>query len=325
MTTVSATARSGTSFRAVKARTRRSWTAHLHSPSASAADILGHMSDPRTNPAASVIVSTYDAPYSLCLVLAALRRQTVLPAEVLVADDGSPDTTREALATVAAEMPFRLVHVRQPHAEFRLARSRNNAIHRAAGRFITFLDQDTLPHRTWLESYLTNLRPGTVCTGYVLRLPEEASGRLDRQTVESGDFENWHTTAELRHLDSLQGKYLFYALCRRLGFAIKGRPAIAFGNAAVCREDLVAVNGFDEEYIGWGQEDDDLGWRLYFEGVQPVPMVNQALVSHIHHPPRHGNWQNGRNIKRYRSPRTSARCAAGLASHPHPDVTATVL
>lgn len=259
------------------------------------------------------------------MVLIALRRQTVLPAEVLVADDGSPDSTRAALAGIARELPFRLVHVRQPHAEFRLARSRNNAISRATGRFITFLDQDTLPHRSWLQCYLETLKPGVVSTGYVLRLSEQAGTRLNRAVADSGDFEKWHSGSEYRHLDKLQRKYRFYAWCRRLGFGIKGRPAIAFGNAAVCREDLVRVNGFDEEYVGWGQEDDDLGWRLYFAGVRPVPLVNRALVSHIYHPPRHGNWANGRNIDRYRKPRTSARCATGLDAHPHPDVTVTVL
>ena len=283
------------------------------------------MSEPQTHPDASVIVSAYNAPECLCLVLLALRRQTVLPSEVLVADDGSSESTREALSGLARELPFKLVHVHQPHAEFRLARSRNNAISRATSSRIAFLDQDTLPHRGWLECYLTNLRPGRVCTGYVLRLPESAGCRLTRTAVDSGDFETWHAVSEFRHLHHLQRKYLFYTACRRLGFGIKGRPAIAFGNAAICREDLVKVNGFDEEYIGWGQEDDDLGWRLYFAGVQPVPLVNQALVSHIYHPPRHGNWAKGANLPRYRRKRTSSWSAVGLSSHPLPDVTATLL
>lgn len=283
------------------------------------------MSNSQTNPQASVIVSTYDAPECLCMVLAALKRQSVLPGEVLIADDGSPDSTRAALSAIAREMPFPLVHVRQPHQEFRLARSRNNAIYRAKGQFITFLDQDTLPHGAWLEQYLSHLRPGVVSTGYVLRMTEQDGHRLNRSVVDEGKFEQWHSPRDFARLDSLQRKYLFYAFCRRLGIGIKGRPAIAFGNAAVCREDLVKVNGFDEEYVGWGQEDDDLGWRLYFTGVRPVPLVNRAIVSHIYHPPRHGNWQNGNNIERYRRPRSSAQCAVGLSAHPHSDVTVTVL
>jgi glycosyltransferase involved in cell wall biosynthesis len=283
------------------------------------------MSDPRINSGTSVIVSTYNEPECLCMVLTALKRQTVLPAEVLVADDGSPASTLDALSKIAGELPFRLVHVRQPHAGFRLARSRNNAIHQAKGQFIAFLDQDTLPHRLWLERYLKRLRPGLVCTGYVLRLSEQAGAELNREAVAKGEFERWHTESAFDRLERMQRKYLFYTVCRRLGLGVKGRPAIAFGNAAICRDDLIKVNGFDEEYIGWGQEDDDLGWRLYFAGLRPVPLVNQALVSHIHHAPRHGTWLNGGNVVRYRRKRTSSKCAVGLSAHPHPDVTATVL
>jgi hypothetical protein len=259
------------------------------------------------------------------MVLIALRRQTVLPAEVLVADDGSPESTREALMEISKELPFRLVHVHQPHLDFRLARSRNNAIHRASGQFIGFLDQDTLPHRQWFEIHLRNVAKGRICTGTMLRLSEQDARSLSRKSVERGEFEALHAPAELRSLDTLQRKYAFYALLRRIGLGIKGRPSTAFSNGCACREDLVRVNGFDEEYIGWGQEDDDLGWRLYMAGVQPVPLINQALVSHIYHPLRHGNWQGGANIERYRGKRTSPKCSVGLSSHPHPDVTVTVL
>jgi len=278
----------------------------------------------RTRSDTSVIVSAHNAPGQLRLVLLALARQTVLPAEVLIADDGSPESMPNTLQTVAPTLPFRLVYVRQPHDGFRLARSRNNAIHHARGEFIVFLDQDTLPHATWLDRHLATLMPGRVCTGHVLRLSEQASARLTGETVSSGEFEAWHDPVERRHLDGLQRKYAFYVVMRRLGLGIKGRPAIAFGNAAACRADLLKVNGFDEEYIGWGQEDDDLGWRLYFAGVRPVALVNRALVSHIYHPPRHGNWKTGANIERYRRTRASAVCARGLSEHPHPDVTVAV-
>ena len=287
--------------------------------------MLWSMSDVRASSRVSVVVSFCDEPEHLCMVLIALRRQTVLPAEVLIADDGSSAENVKIVADFAKACPFPVVHVRQPHEGFRLARNRNNAIYRAKNEFIASLDQDTLPHRRWLERFLEGLRPGRVCTGYVLRLSEENSARLNHGAVERNEFEAWHAESEHAKLDKLQRKFLFYVVLRRLGLGVKGRPAIAFGNAAVCRSDLLRVNGFDEEYVGWGQEDDDLGWRLYRSGVRPVALVNRALVSHIHHPPRHGDWRNGANIERYRRPRASFRCERGLDKHPHPDVFVTVL
>lgn len=274
----------------------------------------------------SVIISTYRQPQNLCLTLQALSRQTIIPAEVMIADDGSSDETRHALDELAPELPFRLLHVWQPDKGFRAARSRNNAIHHARGEIIAFLDQDTLPHRLWLERMLYYLRPGHLCTGYLLNLPEHAAAQLDRKTIERGEFETCHSASEYKSLDMLQAKFTVYSLLRRAGIGIKGRPAFASGNAAAYRHNLLSVNGFDEEYVGWGQEDDDLGWRLYMSGIKPVPVVNRALVSHIAHPVRHDStWKDGANIERYRRPRTTFKCGSGLDAHPHQDVRVTEL
>ena len=273
----------------------------------------------------SVVVSSFEEPDHLCLVLTALSRQSAPPAEVLVADDGSSPRTLEALRAWTPAPAFRLVHVWQPHEEFRLARSRNNAIHRARGTILAFLDQDTLPHRRWLETHLAHVRPGAVSIGLKLSLDPSLAAGLSRDAVEGGGFENAIGAEERRCMDALQRKCRFYVIMRRLGLGVNGRPAVNFANAAASRDDLIRANGFDEDYVGWGQEDDDLGWRLYMAGVRPVAVVNRALVSHIPHPPRHGGWKAGRNIERYRRKRLSFRCAKGLDAHPHPDVVVTVV
>ncbi len=275
----------------------------------------------------SVVVSTYERPNYLCLVLEALCRQTLLPAEVLIADDGSSDATGRALAEMAGNVPFKLVRIWQPDEGFRAARSRNNAIHRARHDAMAFLDQDTLPHRTWLECDMEHLGPGRICIGHILHMRESAAGDLDLESVKRGEFEEWHDPEENRRLGSLQRKVAAYGLLRRLGLGIRGRPAVGFGNVAAWRQDLLNVNGFDEEYVGWGQEDDDLGWRLYMAGVQPIAMVNKALVSHIPHTRSqpNENWRKGTNIERYRRKRLSFRCERGLGAHPHGDVRVSLL
>jgi GT2 family glycosyltransferase len=99
------------------------------------------------------------------------------------------------------------------------------------------------------------------------------------------------------------------------------RPSLSSGNACAWKADLVRVNGFDEAYEGWGQEDDDLGRRLYMAGVRPVPLLTEALATHLHHDPRHGDWGEGANLARYRVRPASHRCERGLSDHPHPDVS----
>jgi len=274
---------------------------------------------------ASVVVTTYNSPDTLALVLLALARQDTIPSEVIVADDGSDERTAERLVTIVSECPFRLVHVHQPDSGFRAARNRNNAIHIAREDFIAFLDQDTLPHHDWLSAHLTHVKSGCAGIGYVLGLPEAgiAGGTLP-DSVRTGAFETSHGDSEIDALAALHRKYTIYARLRRLGLGIPGRPKLGSGNFSAFRDDLARVNGFDEEYVGWGQEDDDLGRRLYRTGIRPVVLVTNARVSHVPHPLRHRReWKEGANVDRFSRRDLPSRCERGLDSHPHGDVRVT--
>lgn len=274
---------------------------------------------------ASVVVTTCNAPDTLALVLLALARQETLPSEVIVADDGSDARTGECLETLASECAFRLVHVHQPDLGFRAARSRNNAIHVAREKFVAFLDQDTLPHRDWLGTHVSNVGPGCVGIGHVLDLSEAAmAGLAMPDAARRGTFETAHGDVEINELAALHRKYARYARLRRWGLGIPGKPKLRSSNFSAFREELMRVNGFDEEYVGWGQEDDDLGRRLYRAGTRPVVLVSDARVSHLPHPIRHPRkWKEGPNVARFSRKDLPVRCARGLDSHPHDDVRVT--
>ena len=272
----------------------------------------------------SVVVTTYNAPGTLRLVLLALARQTRLPDEVVVADDGSWEETGDALKEMAGCLPFAMLRVWQPDEGFRAARSRNNAVHRASGKFLAFLDQDVLPHRDWLETHLRFAAESRVGIGHVLDLEQDKMGDVTSEGVSAGAFEDLHDAAAMRRLGRLQRKYVFYAVMRRLGRPAKAKPKLRSCNVSFMRHDYERVNGFDEDYVGWGQEDDDLGRRLYGSGVRPVVLVNRALVTHLPHKQRHPErWTDGANVERFRSADVPVRAVHGLDAHPHPDVVVT--
>ncbi len=282
------------------------------------------MSVAPVRPDVSVIVSAYQSPEALRLVVRGLCRQTVLPREVIVADDGSAPPLDAALRGACAGAPFEVFHLWQPDEGFRAARSRNNAIHRARGDLLACLDQDTVPHADWLETHLRYAGPRRACLARIFPLSQAESERMTSATVDSGEFEAWRDPRAWKKLKGQQLKYSGYALMRRLRLPFKPtRPSLSSGNICVWRADLLAVNGFDEAYVGWGQEDDDLGRRLYMAGVRPVPLLTRAFVTHIWHPPRHEGWREGPNLARYRLRLKSPRCDQGLSAHPHPDVVVT--
>lgn len=282
--------------------------------------------EPAVRTDVSVVISAYRQPKTVALVLEGLRRQTVLPDEVLIADDGSSPPVSDALVASDTAWPFDVHGAWQPDEGFRAARSRNNAIHRARGPRIAFLDQDTVPHAGWLAAHLRHAGPRRVCLARIIPLDPAQSQRLNADTVAAGAFESWYAPCHIRKLRRQQAKYRGYAWMRRLRLPFKlTRPSLSSGNFCAWRDDLVAVNGFDEAYTGWGQEDDDLGRRLWASGVRPVPILTEAMVSHVYHEERHGGWRDGGNLQRYREWGGEVRCARGLADHPHPDVTVRTL
>ena len=52
---------------------------------------------------------------------------------------------------------------------------------------------------------------------------------------------------------------------------------------AINREDFFKINGYDEKFIGWGAEDDDLGRRLYKIGTAGFNPFRDEFAIHIYH------------------------------------------
>jgi GT2 family glycosyltransferase len=87
----------------------------------------------------------------------------------------------------------------------------------------------------------------------------------------------------------LAGRITGLAKADRLPFAVAlrnaGQRGIIGCNMGFWREDLLAINGFDEEYTGWGiGEDSDLGTRLYHLGRPRKFVYGHAVVFHLNHP-----------------------------------------
>ena len=81
----------------------------------------------------SLVISTYNWPEALELCLKSSLQQTVAPAEILVADDGSDERTAQLIARYRVQTSIPIVHVWQEDTGFRVGSIRNKAIARAPG------------------------------------------------------------------------------------------------------------------------------------------------------------------------------------------------
>lgn len=219
-----------------------------------------------------VIVSTYENPRALDLVLRGWARQEVAPDRVLVADDGSGPETAAVVARWGA------VHVRLEHlGRFGKCRVANAAIVEARRLGVTWLlltDGDWLPARDLLARHLEESRPGRFVSGGGIRLSREVSEALGPRDVDSGAFERQG------------GNKPHYALPRVLGHVLdriqSRRAPWKGGNSSAALADLVRVGGYDERF-GYGLEDNELGARLENAGVRGFSIRYTAPVYHLWH------------------------------------------
>ncbi|MDD2850479.1 MAG: glycosyltransferase [Desulfuromonadaceae bacterium] len=235
----------------------------------------------------TVIVTSYNQPYLLGKALRSIASQSLFPDEVIVADDGSREEVFLFLKSIAKTLPYKLRFVTHPDIGFRLSKTRNNAIRAARGDLLIFTDQDILFTRGYIENFVINARKGYFLVSWPVRLTEKQSNSITPMMIEGCDYSNVVTDEQISDMLRQYRKDTFY----RFLYALKLRrigPKLRGGVCAIFKNDLLSVNGYDEKYQGWGNEDDDMGRRLYAYGLKGMNVTREELPLHLHHPVNHG-------------------------------------
>ena len=243
----------------------------------------------------SVIISSYNRLDYLHKALISIRSQSVIPAEVIVSDDGSGEPIVAFLQEIAPLFDFKIRLVMQEDRGFRLARCKNNGIRASRENFLVFWDQDVVGTKGYLETFWKQRKPGRFLVSYPVRLNEEQTRRLTEEDLRGGRFDHLLKKEQIAKIHRQYRKDLFYFWWRKLFARNDTRPKLRGGVFAAFKEDLLKVNGFDEKYQGWGNEDDDLGRRLYAAGIVGFNPFYHEFPLHLYHPPNH---QNGQRVNR---------------------------
>jgi glycosyltransferase involved in cell wall biosynthesis len=233
----------------------------------------------------SVIVSTYNRPDALDAVLRSLARQSDKQFEVLVADDGSRPDTAALVKRWEGRIGRRVVQVWHRDAGFRLAEIRNRAIVASDGAYCVFLDGDCLARGDFVAAHRALAEPGWFVTGNRVLLSGALTERVLREnlTPESWTMAQWLAARRSGGINRLAP-----LVALPLGPLRKARPRAWRGargaNIAMWRSDLIAVDGFDSGFAGWGREDSDLFVRLIRAGVRRKDGRYATGVLHLWHP-----------------------------------------
>lgn len=257
----------------------------------------------------SLLITTYERPDALAAVLGSVGRQTVPPDEVIIGDDGSGPETAEVIRK-AIGGGILAVHRWLTHDGFRAGRMRNHAAAAATGDYFIMIDDDILLHRDFVADHLAAAEKGFFVQGSRALLNGETSrlateGRLHWPGLLTPGVE--------KRKNLLRSPRLLSALLRG---PVRGLHGIRTCNFALWREDMERVNGFNEDFVGWGREDSEFANRLLNAGVRRRNLRFAALGCHLHHPPRaRAKLADNDAILAASVDSGAARCERGLNLH----------
>ena len=223
----------------------------------------------------SVIVATYERPDFLERSLAGFLDQTRPPDELLVADDGSGQATADLVADVARRASFPVHHVWQEDKGFRKTRILNRAAVRATGEYLILTDHDCIPGRRHVADHLRAARRGCFAVGKRILLgPRGSEGFTGR--------EGWGRILKLVFTGQINKPHLLVR-CPPLVIRSRSLKGVRGCNFALFREDLERVNGWNEDFEGYGREDSELVVRLMRAGCVRRTPLHSCVVWHLYH------------------------------------------
>ena len=259
----------------------------------------------------SLVISTYNWPEALELCLKSCLQQSVAPAEILVADDGSDDRTASLIARYRALTPTPIIHVWQEDTGFRVGSIRNKAIARATSDYIIQVDGDVVLHPDFVRDHIAVARPGRFVSGSrVLLGPDYSTWLLENRSTDisvwNPDVSNKLNAIRLPWVSPIFGRY---------------KPGVTRGcNMAFWRNDAICVNGYNELIQGWGSEDYEFGIRLWHIGVQHFSLKFSGVVYHLYHNVRARDKAVANQVlANLTRNRRLLRCKHGISQYLNPD------
>jgi glycosyltransferase involved in cell wall biosynthesis len=269
---------------------------------------------------ATVIFSTYNAEEWLEKVMVGFHYQTCKDFEIVIADDGSSDKTKNLIDRLRNEIQIPIKHVWQEDDGFQKTKILNKAILAAATDYLIFTDGDCIPRNDFVSVHLNYRQKGYFLSGGYFKLPMNIS-----KIISKDDIAN-QNCFDIKWLKS-----------RGLSKSIKNYKLIANGfwaplldkitptnpswnghNASGWKSDILEINGFNEE-MQYGGEDRELGERLFNFGIKSKQIRYSAICVHLDHERGYVNeaaWKKNQAIRDYTIKNKVIKTTHGIVLNP---------
>lgn len=224
----------------------------------------------------SLITPTYNWPEALELLLLSVMNQTILPNEVIIADDGSTEATKSLIEDFQKKFPVPLIHIWHEDIKNRKPAIMNKAIAAAKFDYIIEIDGDIIMNRHFIEDHLRFAQKGNYLFGSRVNIQKQLLPDLFAKKIIHFNF--------LSKGIKKRGRTIRIPYLMNFSKSTDKRSSKLRGcNMSFWKEDFIKINGFNESLIGWGIDDSEMIQRLHNIGIQGKRLKNAGIVYHIYH------------------------------------------
>ncbi|WP_010520979.1 glycosyltransferase family 2 protein [Aquimarina agarivorans] len=254
----------------------------------------------------ALLISTYNWPEALNLVLKSVLNQSVFPDEILIADDGSSKKTRELIEDFRNLSLLNVKHVWQEDKGFRKSKILNKAITATKVDYIIEVDGDCILHKDFIKDHKRLALPGHFLFGSRVNIQQFYLIELFKKSKINFNFFSKGIKKRARAIRIPFLANLFKGN-DQLSKKLRGC------NLSFFRSDFIKVNGYNEDFEGWGKEDSELAIRLLNSGCLGKRIKYSGIVFHIWHKEKPRNkLKENENLQKLIATQKSTFCDNGI-------------
>lgn len=224
----------------------------------------------------TLVTPTYNWPEALELLLLSIKNQSVLPNEVIIADDGSKEDTTKLIKKFQKDFPVPLIHIWHEDDKNQKPAIMNKAIAKAKYDYIIEIDGDIIMHKDFVKDHLSLAEENVFLYGSRVNIQKEYLETLFKK-------KKIHFNAFSKGIKKRGRTLHIPILANRYKKEDTRSNKLRGCNMSFWRKDFIKINGFNESLTGWGIDDSEMIQRLLNIGVQGKRLKFKGIVYHIYH------------------------------------------
>lgn len=247
-----------------------------------------------------VIITTYNSPAWLEKVFWGYENQNDSEFELIIADDGSTSETKQLIENYQNRKKLKISHIWHEDNGFRKTEILNKAICSTDCDYLIFTDGDCIPRKDFIETHKAKAKKGHYLSAAYYKLSMPVSEKITEEDIRTERAFDYQWLVEKGQPKSHKSMKLTCKRDRLLNFLTPAKATWNGANSSAYKEDILAVNGFDER-MQYGGLDVEMGERMLNKGIKSIQMRYSTVCIHLDHKRGYSDpaiWEKNAGIRK---------------------------